>query len=362
MARTAVVRWTAWIAGVLVLGLLASWIWWRESDTGARWRFDKAMETYCGGVLAHEKSPLFEGLWPGLELRNDRTVGRDAHACLLGDHRREVTVALLRGEELGSQDMEEILPPFGGSRLPMPLTGGWRGVADGHSVRVLVGCQGSDDVVSVTIDSYISRTSDVQEARQEEESGWLEEDVYWARFATATAVKAATHWGCTTEGGKPLRALPPVTTEEPTTGADGTCAGLPFGRDQRLDTVEETTAGDRGLYEMCKVGASHYFDARYVFAAHFGPYALRARGGDSTYDTHEQAGTHDGTLWASARCPGDSERALFSGYVPPEAATVWLPGEKGRETFGLPAFREFAERSAARHGCTDLRLPTARTR
>ncbi|MFC8016210.1 hypothetical protein, partial [Streptomyces cinereoruber] len=43
-----------------------------------------------------------------------------------------------------------------------------------------------------------------------------------------------------------------------------------------------------------------------------------------------------------------------------KAATVWLPGEKGEETFGLPAFHEFAKRSAERHGCTDLRLPKAR--
>ncbi|MGW8886372.1 hypothetical protein [Streptomyces sp. NPDC055749] len=372
MARAAAIRWTAWIAGVLVLGLLAAWIWWRESDTAARWRFEEAMATYCGGVLAHERSSLFEGLWPGLELRNDLVLGPDAHACLVGDHQREVTVALLRSEEHGGQDLEELLPPFTGRRLPVPLTGGWRGAADGDSVRVLVGCQGSDDLVSVTIDSYISTThSETEEARQEQAGGWLDGDVYWARFATATAVKAADRWGCATEGGKPLRSLPAVTGQEPTTGADGTCAALPFGRDQRLDTVEETTAGEEsaaeeettaggsGLYEVCKVGASHYFDARYVFSARFGPYALRARDGDSRRDNGSQAGARDGTMWASARCPGDSERALFTGYTPAEAATVWLPGDKGKETFGLPAFRKFAERSATRHGCTDLRLPTA---
>ncbi|WP_328907796.1 hypothetical protein OG230_35010 [Streptomyces sp. NBC_00234] len=359
MARTAGIRWTAWIAGLLVLGLLAAWIWWRESDTAGRWRFEKAMGTFCGGVLAHEKSPLFEGLWPGLELSNDRALGPDAYACFLGDHRREVTVALLRADAHGGQDMEELLPPLTGRRLPVPLAGDWRGAADGDSVRVLVGCQGGDDFVSVTVDSYISTSpSETEEARQEQESGWLDGDVYWARFATATAVKAADRWGCEAEEGKPLRTLPPVTGEEQTTGADGTCAGLPFSRDPRLDVVEEATAGGTGLYEICKVGAPHYFDARYVFSARFGPYALRARDGDSGRGSSERAGTEDGAMWASARCPGDSERALFAGYVPPEAATVWLPGDKGKETFGLPAFREFVERSAARHGCTDLRMPT----
>ncbi|MFJ9034369.1 hypothetical protein ACIRQP_39175 [Streptomyces sp. NPDC102274] len=76
-------------------------------------------------------------------------------------------------------------------------------------------------------------------------------------------------------------------------------------------------------------------------------------------ETREAAGANSRGQWASARCPGESERALFTGFVPVEAATVWLPGEKGEETFGLPAFREFAERSAKRHGCTDLRLPPA---
>ncbi|MFF1960739.1 hypothetical protein ACFVWX_27650 [Streptomyces sp. NPDC058220] len=357
MARTAAVRWAAWTAGVLIVALLAAWTWWRESDSAARWRFEEAMETYCGGVLAHEKGPLFEGLWPRTELMSDLALGPDAYSCLLGEARTEVTVALLRAEDYRDRDLERLLPPFSGSLLPVPLTGGWRGAADGDSVRVLVSCRGDEDLVSVTVGSYLSQTaSEAKEARQEQKSGWLDSDLYWARFAAATAVKASAHWGCKAEEGKALRALPAVTGPEPIAGADGTCGGLPFARDERLDTVEETAAGGSALYEICEVGASHYFNETYVFSARFGPYASRKRGHDTT---QAEAGADGGTLWASARCPDDAERALFTGSVPPEAATVWLPGEKGKETFGLPAFREFAERSAKRHGCTDLRLPTA---
>ncbi|MFE4913310.1 hypothetical protein ACFRCX_17470 [Streptomyces sp. NPDC056652] len=130
-------------------------------------------------------------------------------------------------------------------------------------------------------------------------------DLYRARFATATAVKASARRGCEAAKGGAVRSVPVVRGDSTSTAsADGTCAGLPFGRDKRLDA--------------------------------------NARG--------QRAG---------ARCPGHSGRALLTGIVPVGAATVWLPGEKGEETFGLPAFRECAERSAKRHGCTDPRLPPA---
>ncbi|MFF7205449.1 hypothetical protein [Streptomyces sp. NPDC008141] len=358
MVRTAAVRWAGWIVGVLVLGLLAAWVWWRESDTAARWRFEEAMATYCGGVLAYEKGPLFEGLWPGLELPNDVALGPEAQFCLVGEGRTAVTVALLRGD-YRDQDLERILRGSDSTLIPVPLTGGWRGTANGEVVRVLLPCQGGTDLVSVTVGSYSSlNASDEEEARRKSESGWIGSDLYWARFATATAAKASAHWDCKAEAGKPLRALPAITGPEQTSEADGTCAGLPFARDHRLDTVQETVVGAGALTEMCEVGASEYFNARYEFSASFGPYAARQRnqGGQSNHD--REAGVNKyGGVWASARCPGDAVRAHFTGFVPAEAATVWRPGEKGKETFGLPAFREFAERSAKRHGCTDLRLP-----
>ncbi|MER6999490.1 hypothetical protein [Streptomyces sp. NPDC000410] len=363
MARTAMVRWTAWIAGVLVLGLLAAWIWWRESHTAARWRFEDAMEAYCGGLLAYEKSSLFEGMSPRMELPHDYDLGPDAHYCLLGGFTgTEVTVARLGPDQYQFRDVgRRLLPPFRGSLLPVPLTGGWRGAADGKSVGVLLSCRGKEDFVSVTVGSYRRQNgSDEEEVRQKQMNGWLDADLYWARFATATAVKAAARWDCKAEEGEVLRTLPPVTGPEETIGANGTCAGLPFTRDKRLDTIHETVASGSALYERCEVEASHYFDDRYTFSARFGPSAPRKRDQDMSHDIRENAGADGNALWASARCPGDTERALFTGYVPPEAATVWLPGEKGKETFGLPAFREFAERSAKRHGCTDLRLPTVK--
>ncbi|MGW6237572.1 hypothetical protein [Streptomyces sp. NPDC055094] len=356
------VRWTAWTAGVLALVLLAAWIWWRESDTGDRRRFEETMKTFCGGLLAHEKSSLFEGLQPHTSLANDRSVARDAQYCQV--NRTEVTVALLRAEDNEFRDWEEVLPSFGGSLLPVPLTGGWRGAADGGSVRVLLPCRGTDDVVAVTTGSYLSMTSSEEDTeRRARKDGWLDGDLYWARFATATAVKASARWGCEAEKGDAVRSLPAVRGDSTsTTSAKGTCAGLPFGRDERLDTVWETGTSAAAVYERCEVGAYHYFDERYEFTARFGPYAWKAQGDSrdgSLGESREAAGADSRGQWASARCPGHSGRALFTGHVPVEAATVWLPGEKGEETFGLPAFREFAERSAKRHGCTDLRLPPA---
>jgi hypothetical protein len=341
--------------------LLAAWVWWRESDTGDRRRFEDAMKTYCGGLLAHEESTLFEGLKPDRSLLYDRTLGSGARLCRVD--RAVVTVALLRAEDTRFQDWKEVLPPFSGSLLPVPLTGGWRGAADGGSVRVLLDCRGSDDVVAVTVGSYLSMASSEEETeRRAQKNGWLDGDLYWARFATATAVKASAHWDCESEKGKAVRTLPAVSVSKPTTSASGTCAGLPFSRDERLDKVWETRTSAQAVFERCQVGAYHYFDERYEFTARFGSYALSARNDPHSEvlgETHGAAGSNSRGLWGSARCPGDAERALFTGFVPTEAATVWLPGEKGEETFGLPAFRKFAEQSAKRHGCTDLRLPAA---
>ncbi|MFC8825688.1 hypothetical protein ACFT9I_10065 [Streptomyces sp. NPDC057137] len=364
MVRTAGVNWRAWAewsAGALVLVLLAGWIWWEKSGTPERWRYEEAVQTFCGGLPAHEKSAQFEGLRTGTNLSSDTTLGPDAYSCRLGVAPAEVTVARLGAGKYETLDLERVLPHFSGSLSPVPLTGGWRGAIDGGSVRVLVDCRDSEDRVAVTVGSYLNETGHEEtEARQASEDGWLDSDLFWARFAVATAVKAAAKWDCDAEAGKPLRALPPTVVEpEPVAGADGTCAGLPFSRDKRLEEMEETRVGGGSVYETCRVIASDYFDAPYVFTARFGPDVLLGRN-VADVNTEAAAGVGVHGAWASAECPGDAERARFTAIVPLEAATVWLPGEKGEETFGLPAFREFAERSAERHGCTDLRLPSER--
>lgn len=201
----------------------------------------------------------------------------------------------------------------------------------------------------------VSRVPEETE-RRTQKNGWLDGDLYWARFATATAVKASAHWDCAAGKGKAVRALPAVSGSRSTTSANGTCADLLLSRDERLDKIWETRTSAQAVFERCQVGAYHYVDERYEFTARFGPYALSARNdphSETLGKTHKAAGSNSRGLWGSARCPGDSERALFTGFVPTEAATVWLPGEKGEETFGLPAFRKFAEQSAKRHGCTD---------
>ncbi|MET4927246.1 hypothetical protein P3L51_33635 [Streptomyces sp. PSRA5] len=364
MARTTGVNWrawAAWTAGALVLVVLAGWIWWEKSGTPERRSYEKAVKTFCGGLPAHEKSSQFEGLRTGTNLASDITLGPDAHFCRLGSAPAEVTVARLRAGEHQNPDLERAVPHFSGSLPPVPLPGGWRGAIDGGSVRVLVGCRGSEDRVAVTVGSYLDRIGQEEtEARRASDDGWLDSDLFWARFAVATAVKAAAKWDCDAEPGDPLRALPPTVIEpESVAAADGTCAGLPFARDKRLEEMEETAVGGASVYETCRVIASHYFDSPYVFTARFGPDALLGRD-PADVNSEARAGVGENGAWASADCHGDAERARFTAIVPPEAATVWLPGEKGEETFGLPAFREFAERSAERHGCTDLRLPSER--
>ncbi|MEV5442016.1 hypothetical protein AB0N23_05630 [Streptomyces sp. NPDC052644] len=357
MRRTAEIRWTSWTAALVALGLLAACIWWRESDTVARWRFEEAMRTYCGGVLAYEESPLFEGLATN-KVPNDHALGPKAYFCQYGGARTPVTVALLDHRRYGEYQLRQLVSGSHARMLPVPLAGGWRGTVDDASVGVLLPCRDSRAAVYVTVG--FPNPPGLEE-RQKSKSGWVESDRFWARFATATAVKAAAHWDCDAEPGQRIRALPPVSWEESIEDADGTCASLPFGLDKRLDTVEETVTGGHSLREFCRVGASHYFSDRYSFSAHFGPAALRAwereipPGGRG-----KPAGRAGAQLWGSARCHGDHGRALFEAFIPPEAATVWLPGETGKETFGAPAFTEFVKRTAKRHGCTDLHLSPLR--
>lgn len=337
-----------WTVAVLVPVLVAGWIWWRESDTGARWRFEDAMDSFCGGLLAHRAGPLFEGLPVGTMLENDRRLRQDAWACGLQSRRLQVVVARLReGEE---ERVARVVPDFRGKRSPAPVGGGWQGSSDGDLTVIVVGCRNSEDRIAVSVNSYRSR----EEQDEHRLGGWADSDLFWARFATATAVEAAGRWDCEPRAGEALTALPPVPAAEPVGQADGACAGLPFARDQRLDTVHETPPGRGGLMEGCTVTSAD-FDGSYVFRARFGLAAAQRSGGDFTGRSGD-AGADGSRLWGSARCPGDAVRSTFTGYLPPEARTA-PDGRATGERFGPPAFRAFAERAVARHGCTDLKLP-----
>ncbi|WP_327190826.1 hypothetical protein [Streptomyces xinghaiensis] len=341
----------SWTAAVVALSLVASWIWWRESGTAARWRFEAAMKTYCGGLLAHERSELYDGLWHETDLRLDQRYGPEAHRCMLG--LTEVTVVRVTRDDLRTLNLDRVLLPLKGDRLPVPLPGGWRGVTNGHSIRVVSDCRGGDAAVAVTISPYFPSGH-----RERPEDGWFGMDEEWVRFATATVVKAADRWNCAVEKGTRVRELPAPAGPRGTGRAEGTCAGLPFARDKRFDTVTETPASALAVSERCEVhGRADYFDASYLLAAHFGPFAERARRNQEAYG---EAGRSEYSMWATAHCPGDPARAHFSVSIPPEASVEYhmdRENEPREETFGLPALTEFAKRSADRHGCTDLRLP-----
>ncbi|QDY80498.1 hypothetical protein [Streptomyces qinzhouensis] len=338
---------------VLVPVLAAGWIWWRESDTAARWRFEDAMDSWCGGLTAYEKGPLFEGLATDIETSKDRRLGTESWRCFLGGGGGSVTVARLPGE--ARIRGQEALPPLRGKQPPGPLGGDWQGSANGETTAVLLDCRNTGDAIAVAVFGHPGNS----ERAEYRDNFWTDADLHWARFATATAVKAAGKWNCDAVPGKALTALPAVTGEESTDRADGTCAGLPFTLDSRLNTVFEAPADRGSLVELCRVGSTNSFDGHYAFLAEFGPYAER-RDTSGIEDRTGHAGVRGTEMWASARCPGATERTAFSGFLPAEAATV--PDDEGNqgERFGMPAFRAFAERAAERHGCTDLKLPPAK--
>ncbi|MFJ8546247.1 hypothetical protein ACIRFH_30455 [Streptomyces sp. NPDC093586] len=325
----------------LVLALTAAYTWYRVSDTGREWRYEGKLATYCGGLIPYDESAVLTGLDTEAGLARDEEYGYGEdrfRSCRMAD--LIVSVGLIPAdavrhgsgfEMLGTLDSES------SDHLPMSLGGGWRGYTDLRNTGVVLPCTDKDASLVVSIAGDGSH-------------GSAEGSRAVGQLATAVARKAADRHSCEADfGGR----IPKLAAPKGHTGpgnASGTCAGIRIPEAQWVHWIMETETSDSAPLERCLMGETKERDeVLYSLEAAFGPYAQRLRPNVGHDEHWPQPGlTHDSAR-ATASCPDSAVPAVFSIHATVYAAPT--------QEFLRSALRTFAERSAARHGCTGVRLP-----
>ncbi|MEV2217935.1 hypothetical protein AB0H86_42015 [Streptomyces sp. NPDC050997] len=324
----------------LVLVLAAGYGWYQWSDTGKGWRYEDKLASYCDGLIPYAESAVFTDLNTEVGLSRDlkHEAGDESFdSCAVADMR--VTVGLVADDSANSVgfNMLDMLHTDSSDYLPVALGGGWQGYTDMRNTAVVLPCQNTSASLVVSIATDESH-EDVAEARA------------MGELAAATARKAAEHWSCEgTFGGRIPKVSLPAEHTFPDSAA-GTCEGVPS-RALPFEWVMETTGSSSAPLERCAL--SDTMDSEvpsYYLDASFGPFAQRLRTTSDDLDgMNGNAGIEDDMAWGTASCPGTAVRALFSIEATQNAAPT-------KSTL-LSSLRPFAERSAARHRCTDVELP-----
>ncbi|MEU8953021.1 hypothetical protein AB0C93_01815 [Streptomyces sp. NPDC048518] len=245
------------------------------------------------------------------------------------------------------------------TRLSAPITGGWSGMmthaGDQATAAVVLRCRNTTgprvgDSLSLFATSWGGRP--FKEAAQR---------VRLARFATQTARAAAREYGCDARFGSRVERIAPLEyglEEYPDAPAlaraGGTCAGVRAGW---LITRAQGTATAEAPVEDCLLLDDHG-RIRFRLSAYYGTFAddqrLKTR---STKSLREYSDTSplrtDFVYRAEATCPGSPRQAVF---VIDYRARSDSDDDKPQRRYARAALEDFAERSAARHGCTDTKL------
>lgn len=337
-------RWVWVVALAVVLALLGGYGWYRLSDTGKRWRYQDRLQSYCGGVLPYEEAVALTGLPsdPATGLPHDVAKGTPEQGwdfCWIKSMDIVITTARIPTDS--ADDLRFHLPELRAEALPTPMGGGWRGVTDGVNTTVVLPCTNRAHAIAATA-----------QLTEEEPDKSVSRRV--AELTAATAVNAADRWGCESKPGALPEVVDPVSGSSTPQEADGTCAGVPWTRNKRIDTITETPTDRLAPLATCLLDEADTDDG-YRLEASFGPFAQRERNDSLHSDlTEKPAGGGGETgefFWASAACPGDGPRALFQ--ISPQSGTSDDP------SFARAALVAFAKRAAERHDCTDLQLPAA---
>lgn len=323
----------------LVLALTAAYVWYRVSDTGRGWRYEDKLATYCGGLIPYDESAVFTGLNAEVSLSRDKEEGYGEdrfRSCRVAD--LTVSIGLIRADATRSDvvpDMLSTLDSNESDHLPVGLGGGWRGYTDLRTTAVVLPCTNKDASLVVSI---------AGEASHGDGTG----SHAVAELATAIARRAADRQSCEASFGGRIPRLSLPQGQPVPAGASGTCEGLRIPESQGVNWVQGSVASDSSPLERCLLGESKAREeVLYSLEASFGPYAQRL--GPTGHDGHrpEPGLTHTGAT-ATASCPGSTVPAVFRVHATVYAAPT--------QEFLRSALRTFAERSAARHGCTGLEL------
>ncbi|MGW7465786.1 hypothetical protein ACWGJT_14030 [Streptomyces xantholiticus] len=332
---TVIRRLALYVALPLALAAVAGYGWYQFSDTGRRWRYEDKLATYCQGLIPPKESAVFTDYDTDKALPHDEHIGgSDGYEfCWVG--KTILTIARIPAsarDDDGRRSVFDELRPDRTGTLPMALGGGWHGYTNLESAAVVLHC-GNQDASVVASASAVRGTATGRTT---------------AELLAATAVRAAGHWDCEAEAGGPIPPLPAEPEQESRFGAKGTCEGIPMRDMDIVHWIQETPTADSSLLETCVLGETKArAEELFYVRAFFGPFA-QAQHPD--HESARDAGRYGDFLWATAKCPGTSARAVFT-----ISTTDYV--HEDVEDFARAALTGFAQRSAAQHGCTDLDLP-----
>ncbi|MFH8468765.1 hypothetical protein [Streptomyces sp. NPDC017991] len=344
-----------YVALPLVLACVAGFAWYRLSDTARGWRYEDKLAGYCKGLIPYDESAVFTDLdTADLDFTDQRFgAGLDYDMCRVGNI--NLFLGRIPGQALGASENGESM--FTAIQLrewevpPTPLGGGWHGFTGRGVISVVLPCRNKDVSVAVSAQELTSDAPSPERARK------------IAELATTIAVNAARRWSCEADPGGRIPDLPAAPKPSRSGVAEGTCQGVPLrGHAGLVRPIMETETSGTAPMEGCLLGASEAPDgvggeARYRLYGSFGPFAQRLRSASDEEKYGQQynrtAGSDSYGVWASAKCPGFSARALF---------TLDSDVRNSLDTAAQRDLAEnlltgFAQASAKRHHCTDLRLP-----
>ncbi|WP_030894452.1 hypothetical protein [Streptomyces sp. NRRL F-5053] len=333
------------------------------------WRDKRSLGDACEGVLAEEALPETLG--------SEHAFAGDSHPALEG----ALTRCVVRGSEEATPALRVDLRWAGdGHRdaLPEGYTDTWAasgaaapmeherpGVVSGsgrelHATMALA-CPAHKDtkghdalLLTGRLTRSDARTDDAQ----------LRADL--ARFISGSASKAADKYGC--RGPERARAgqvaEDPLDHPVPVQAAKGSCAAARDLRRQAADTgltlALETPADPHAPLADCFLATDdNKPGVRLSFIS--GAYAPSYAKADSLSKIRGASGIDEeenSYAWATAVCPGSSERSLFTTWSVQDSHTKNSAATDPPPDFLHDALTAFAKRTAQDRGCTDLRLPT----
>lgn len=325
----------------LLLILVGGSSWYQMSDTGKGWRYKNKLATYCDGLIPYDESAVNTKV--GLSHDEHHGFGDDRfNSCRVADI--TMTIGLIADDATNSSsdrfEMLDTLRSSSSETPPRPLGGGWQGYTDLRNTGVVLPCNNKPASVVVSITGDESH----ENARESHKV---------AELAAATGRKASDLWSCKTELGGRIPPIAGPAMESSPPSATGTCKGVHIAgyQSMHIDWLKESKPSGTTPLEMCVLGEyGEHSERLYTLEAAFGLYAQRMRWATGEPGAmNANAGIRLDMAWATAACPG-SARAVFSIYATENADP--------RKPFLIKSLRAFAERSAERHGCTDLRLPS----
>ncbi|WP_181765415.1 hypothetical protein [Streptomyces albidus (ex Kaewkla and Franco 2022)] len=365
---TAGAKTTKVVVPIVTAAVVAAGAWFYFSGEFDQWRAGSALDEACAGTLPAQDVRSFldsDVARPAKsQYTSDRKVGRLTNCAVSAEGS---STSLLAEAHRGSKaddnaatiqhtsvtDPSVMAVPLG-KRLPGAI------IYDGAEAfaSVELPCSGKEfeSIIASVRTVGAGDSSDVFDKAGR---------TTFAQVSVGFAKKAAAKYGCkiSTPPGSPLSppAANPLPGSSPVKQAIGTCrplAGLAAASKKLgLARVQEAPVGNTTTSEHCYLLDSRKKEV-YRLTALYGHNAdsVRARNAGRRLS---QAGGSDPArnwVWAGAKCPSSDSRALFTlGRVSGTAAVS--PGFKTDASYEKKALSAFAEESAKRHGCSDLRLP-----